>query len=553
MPVSQDQQERATEPRQILSGLRSGRLSRRDFMIRAAALGFSASAINAFLIACGGDSPTATTGTTAPSAAGSAAPSAAGSARPSAAGSAAPSAAGSAAPSAPGAATATRTVAPGVATATRTAAPGGATATRTAATVGGAAGGAYPYTLQNPPPVPNATRQYAGARLTYYADPSGIGNQLDVALAQKFGQDTGITVNVVGKPTSATENYSTYQRFFQAQSPDLDVMMIDVIWPAAFAQHLVDLNPKLGEQAKKCYPSIIENNTVDGKLVGFPFFGDFGMLFYRKDLLQKYGISAPPKTWDELEQQARRVLEGERGANPNLQGFVFQGNAYEGLTCNGLEWLASSGGGRLIENGNVTFNNQQAAAILTKARGWVGSISPSGVTSYQEDETAQAFTGGNAVFVRNWPYMYQLAQEAAATKDKFDVAPLPVTGTNKPVGTLGGWQLGVSRYSRAQDAAIEFVRYMTSEQVIKFRGVNGTYVPLYDSVANDPDVQRNQPFLRNLADVERVTRPSRELAENYNQGSTIIFQAFNQILNGQPAQAQLQNAQGQLQRLVRRR
>jgi trehalose/maltose transport system substrate-binding protein len=149
--------------------------------------------------------------------------------------------------------------------------------------------------------------------------------------------------------------------------------------------------------------------------------------------------------------------------------------------------------------------------------------------------------------------MYQLAQEAAATKDKFDVAPLPVTGTNKPVGTLGGWQLGVSRYSRAQDAAIEFVRYMTSEQVIKFRGVNGTYVPLYDSVANDPDVQRNQPFLRNLADVERVTRPSRELAENYNQGSTIIFQAFNQILNGQPAQAQLQNAQGQLQRLVRRR
>lgn len=148
--------------------------------------------------------------------------------------------------------------------------------------------------------------------------------------------------------------------------------------------------------------------------------------------------------------------------------------------------------------------------------------------------------------------MYQLAQDATATKGKFDVAPLPVTGTNKPVGTLGGWQLGVSKYSKAQDAAIEFVRYMTSEAVIKFRAVNGTYVPLYQSVADDPDVQKNQPFLKNLASVERVTRPSNALAENYNQGSTIMFQAFNAILNGQDAQGQLQNAQGQLQRLVSR-
>jgi trehalose/maltose transport system substrate-binding protein len=379
---------------------------------------------------------------------------------------------------------------------------------------------------------------------------SSIGNQLDVALAQQFTKDTGIAVNVVGKPTSSTENYATYQRFFQAQSPDLDVMMIDVIWPAAFAQHLVDLNAKLGDQAKKCVPSIIENNTVDGKLVGFPYFGDFGMLFYRTDLLQKYNVSVP-KTWDELEAAAKKIVDGEKGSNPNLQGFVFQGNAYEGLTCDALEWIASSGGGTLIENGKVTFNNPQAVAILNKAKGWVGTIAPKGVTSYQEDETAQAFTGGNAVFVRNWPYMYALAQTADATKGKFDVAPLPVTGSNKPVGTLGGWQLAVSKYSKAQDAAVEFVRYMTSEDVVKFRAVNGTYVPLYPSVADDPDVQKNQPFLKNLSDVQRVVRPSNALAGNYNQGSTIMFQAFNQILNGQDAQGQLQNAQGQLTRLIR--
>ena len=241
------------------------------------------------------------------------------------------------------------------------------------------------------------------------------------------------------------------------------------------------------------------------------------MLFYRKDLLQKYSV-AVPKTWDELDAAAKKIVDGEKGSNPNLQGFVFQGNAYEGLTCNALEWIASSGGGTLLDGKNVTFNNPQAVAILNKAKGWVGTSAPKGVTSYQEDETAQAFTGGNAVFVRNWPYMYQLAQEAAATKDKFDVAPLPVTGTNPPVGTLGGWQLGVSKFSKAQDAAIEFVRYMTSEEISKFRAVNGTYVPLYQSVADDPDVQKNQPFLKNLSSVQRVVRPSQRARRELQPG-----------------------------------
>src|SRR5205823_674100 len=151
----------------------------------------------------------------------------------------------------------------------------------------------------------------------------------------------------------------------QGQSSDLDVMMIDVIWPGAFAPNLVDLGPKLGDAAKNHYEGIVANDTVGGKLVSMPWFGDFGMLFYRKDLLQKYNISAPPKTWDELEQQATMIVNGEKASNPNFTGFVFQANAYEGLTCNALEWIASSGGGNIIEEDkSVTINNPQAVAIL---------------------------------------------------------------------------------------------------------------------------------------------------------------------------------------------
>lgn len=271
-------------------------------------------------------------------------------------------------------------------------------------------------------------------------------------------------------------------------------MMIDVIWPAALAPHLVDLHPQLGDQTQLIFTSLTDNNTVGGKLVAAPLFSDFGMLYCRSDLLQKYGL-AVPATWDELEAAAQTIVAAERGNTPTLAGFVFQGAATEGLTCNGLEWLASSGGGRIVEEGSVTLNNDTA----------------------------------------------------------FDVAPLPVIGGNQPVGTAGGWQLGVSRYSKVQDASIAFVRYMTGEAASKYRAVVGPYGPVYPNVADDPDVQQSQPFLSNLSGVARVARPSRDLAANYNQGSTVIFQAFNAILNGQDASAQLAQAQSQLERLVVRR
>jgi trehalose/maltose transport system substrate-binding protein len=487
--------------------LTSGRISRRAFLARAAALGITGTALGALLAACSGGNATATP--------------------------------------APAAATTvpTRAASP-AATPTRAGTP----AANPAATPGAA------LALSTPPAVDNAAAasQYSGQRITYYGDAVAPGDAFDKILAGQFQQQTGIVVNVVPKPQDATENYSTYQRFFQAQSPDLDAMMLDVTWPAAFAQHLIDLNPALGGLAAQCYPTIIANNTVNGSLVGMPWFGDFGMLYYRTDLLRKYGIAAPPATWDDLAQQAGQIVGGEKASNPTLAGFVFQGSAYEGLTCDALEWVYSSGGGQFIENGQVTINNPQAAAILTEAKGWVGTIAPQGVTTYQEADTANAFVGGNAAFARNWPYMYTLAADPQNSKvaGKFDVAPLPAAAGQQHVGTVGGWQLGVSRYSKAQNAAIEFVRYMAGPAVVTWRAVVGTYVPLYPAVAADPAVLKNQPYLQNLASVQRVTRPSNALGANYNQGSTIIFQGINQVLTGGDANQQLPQIQQQLQRLL---
>ncbi|CAN5818794.1 hypothetical protein BH23CHL2_BH23CHL2_07670 [soil metagenome] len=393
---------------------------------------------------------------------------------------------------------------------------------------------------ENPPEVANAeaASEYSGASLTYYGDGVGIGNDLDLAMAAKFAEATGINVEVIARPTDATETFSTYQRLFQAQSGDMDVLMVDVIWPGSFAQHLTDLSEAFSDDIGRYYETIVENNTVDGKLVGIPWFGDFGMLYYRTDLAEQYGYDGPPETWDDLEEMATTIQEGEKANDDNFWGFVFQGNAYEGLTCDGLEWQASAGGGTIIDaDGNVTLNNDEAIAIFNKARGWVGNIAPPGVTTYQEEDARNAFQNGQAAFMRNWPYAYSLGQgDDSAVAGNFDVAPLPAQEGSDHVGTVGGWQIGVSEYSENKEAAIEFARYLTSAEVQKWRAVAASFVPTMPEVAEDPEVIEAMPFLETLADVVRVVRPSTPAGDLYNEVSTAYFQGLNEILNGDDAE-----------------
>ncbi|MCB0111923.1 MAG: extracellular solute-binding protein, partial [Caldilineaceae bacterium] len=241
-------------------------------------------------------------------------------------------------------------------------------------------------------------------------------------------EQTGITIDVQNGPESATDRLALYLQFFGAGSGDIDLMQIDVIWPGILAEHLIDLRPYLSdEQYNSYFQAIVENNTVDGALVGIPWFTDAGLLYYRSDLLEKYGFDGPPETWAELEEMATTIQEGERADNSDFWGFVWQGAAYEGLTCDALEWQYSWNGGTIVEpDGTISINNENAAAAFDMAAGWVDNISPPGVVSYMEEDARGVWQGGNAAFMRNWPYAYALGNaEDSVIKDSFGVVPLP--------------------------------------------------------------------------------------------------------------------------------
>jgi trehalose/maltose transport system substrate-binding protein len=406
-----------------------------------------------------------------------------------------------------------------------------------------------------PPAVPNAKAlkaKYGGQQITFIGDNAvGQSHKRDLQLVARFTKDTGIKVKLVPHPTASDAAYSQLARNFSAHSSSIDVMMLDVVWPGAFAPYLVDLKPALGSASKQFAQGIIQNDTVGGHLVAMPWFGDFGILYYRTDLLKKYGYKSPPTTWAQLGQMAKKIQNGERSSNSNFYGFVFQGNAYEGLTCDSLEWVASSNGGNFIDGGKVTINNPRATAVLNLIRGWIGNITPRGVTSYQEEDARNAFDAGNAAFMRNWPYAYA-ASQTTPVKGKFDVTVLPHGAGGRSVGTVGGWQLGVSKYSKHKEAAIELVRYLTSPATQKFDAIYNSNVPTIPAVAADKAVRKVNPYLKpNISAVQRVTRPSRYLRSHYQQGSQIIYQGINQILNGQNANNILPGISARLTRLIR--
>ncbi|WP_026303965.1 ABC transporter substrate-binding protein [Kaistia granuli] len=366
------------------------------------------------------------------------------------------------------------------------------------------------------------------------------GNGLAVLREQldAFEKATGNKVTIVPMPSSTSDQFGQYKLWLAAGNSDIDVYQTDVIWAPQLADQLLDLTDATKDVIGAHFPSIVESQTVNGKLVAMPLFTDAPALYYRKDLLEKYG-KTPPKTWDELAATAKEIQDKEREAgSKDIWGFVWQGNSYEGLTCNALEWVKSNGGGQIIEaDGSISINNPQAAAAIDRAKGWVNTISPPGVLAYQEEEARGVWQTGNAVFMRNWPYAYGLGNGAdSAVKDKFDVVPLPAGSGEgaKSAATLGGWNLAVSKYSKSPTEAIDLVKFLASPEMQKFKALKASNLPTVQALYDDADIAKEQSIIPRWKDVfqNAVPRPSAPAKVKYNEVSSNFWTATHDTLSG---------------------
>lgn len=378
--------------------------------------------------------------------------------------------------------------------------------------------------------------QAAGVTVTIACGTVGQDFDFCKKAVDEWSAKTGNTVKHLTIPQSTSDVLGLFRQMFAAKSTDLDVINVDVVWPGLIKDQLLDLKPYTKGAEKDHFPAIVANNTINGKLVAMPWFTDAGLLYYRKDLLAKYG-DKPPTTWDELTATAKKVMDGERKAgNGDMQGFVFQGKAYEGLSCNALEWVASYGGGSIIDaDGKVTINNPKAAKALTTAASWIGSIAPTGVLNYGEEDARGVFQKGNSVFMRNWPYAWSLSQGAdSPVKGKVGVVALPHGDGGKPAAALGGWQLAVNKNSKHPAESADLVMYLTSVAVQKDRAIRGSYNPTIPALYKDPEVLKANPFFGDLYEtfVGAVPRPATITGVKYNEVSAAFWNAAHDVLSG---------------------
>lgn len=406
--------------------------------------------------------------------------------------------------------------------------------------------------------LPTALR--AGVTIHFAGDSDvGEGGRWTKALAEEWAKKTGNTVDYISRPNDASATLQLFQQYWAAKSGDVDVYMVDVIWPGIAANHALDLKKYFKEdELKEHFPRIIENNTVKGKLVAMPFFTDAGVLYSRTDLLEKYGYKEPPKTWEELTEMAKKIQDGERQAgHADFQGFVFEGKASESVTCNAIEWIYSYGGGTIIDpDKKVTINNPNAIKGLEVAKSWVGTISPQGVVSYGEEEARNIWQAGNAAFMRNWPYAYALGQDPKSViSGKFSATVLPKGGADgKNAACLGGWNLMVSAYTKNPEVAADLVRFLTSAEAQKKRAVDLSQLPTRPEVYKDQDVLAKNPWFANAVEIltNAIARPSTVTGADYNQVSTVFFQSVNKVLtNGEPAPQAVSDVERVAKRLVR--
>lgn len=375
---------------------------------------------------------------------------------------------------------------------------------------------------------------------------------------EDWAKKTGNTVKLFTPPQSTTDILALFRQMFAAKSSDLDVINVDVVWPGMIKDHLLDLKPYSKGVEKEHFPSIVANNTADGRLIAMPWFTDAGLLYYRKDLLEKHGEKAPT-TWEELAATAKKIQDAERKAgNADMQGFVFQAKAYEGLTCDAVEWLWSYGGGNIVDDkGNITVNNPKAAKALNTAASWIGTIAPTGVLNYGEEDARGVFQSGNAVFMRNWPYAWSLGNgKDSKIAGKIGVSALPKGGADgKNAATLGGWQLAVSKYSKHPKEAADLVMYMTSKEIQKERAIKGSYNPTIPSLYQDKDVLAAAPFFGDLYNVftSAVPRPATATGLKYNEVSAAFWNATHDVLSGkEKAETSLGKLEGKLKQIKRR-
>ena len=356
-------------------------------------------------------------------------------------------------------------------------------------------------------------------------DPSGATE----ALVDEYNAaHPGVHVKFQAMPANTDTQHDAYVTYLSARESSIDLYSLDVIWTAEFARaRWIVALPEGYVRTDGFLAGPLESVTYEGTLYAVPWFTDAGVLYYRKDLLEEAGVLVP-ETWTEFRRACMEIAE-PRG----MDGFVWQGARYEGLVCDFLEFLWSVGG--TLDETTVVERPKEAERGVIEAIGLMISftesgISPDGVLTYKEEDSRRLFTEGQSLFLRNWPYVWSMAEgEGSKINGLAGIAPLPHVEGQTSYSTIGGWNVALSTYSKHPDEALDFLRFITGERSMKKRAIEGGYLPTLRSTYEDADVLAANPHFASFSEVFQNTR-NRPKSPHYPRMSDIIQENVHRAL-----------------------
>jgi multiple sugar transport system substrate-binding protein len=380
---------------------------------------------------------------------------------------------------------------------------------------------------QSAPPAGTVTLVLKHARIL------GPANPIPRLLAEFEASHPGVRVEAEALPWNSDEQRQFFVINLEGGRPGFDVMVLDVIWVPEFARAgwLLDLTSHLApEELAGHFPSAVEAARYAGRTWALPWMMNVGLLYYRRDLLDRHGLR-PPETYAELVSQVHRVRAGQPG---RLHGFLWQGKQYEGLVVNVLEHLWAAGTVLLDADGRVLPEPARAAEALAFLRTLIRSgLTPSWVTAADEELSRRPFGQGEALFLRNWPYAMALFEQPdSPVRGKVGIAALPGHRQgHSGAGATGGAHLAVHRATRHPDAAIALVRFLARERAQKAMALGAAVNPTRMSLYDDPDLVRTQPWMPEVRALMLAGRP-RPVTPYYLMMSTMLQPELSAALTG---------------------
>jgi multiple sugar transport system substrate-binding protein len=368
---------------------------------------------------------------------------------------------------------------------------------------------------------------------------------LDKQIADFEAANPDVKVEVVKALKSTERRRQAFAAKLDQGDATRDIYVLSVHWLAEFAgsgrlASLDDLASSHRLDVTTFVPASADASTIDGRLMALPWTADAGLLYYRKDLLGEQGMESAV-TWDELQQMALDVMNGEGAAH----GYVWQGAAYESLTCNTLEYVWAHGGDVLDAHGNAVFDSEETRAGLQQmAQAIASGASPAEVSAFNEDSALRAFRDEGAVLMRNlWFAWDRLQGEDSPLAGLVGLAPLPAT-------CLGGESLVLSESSRHPDEAFRFMTFLVAYEQQLEAAERGIHAPTVEAVYADAALLASAPYYADLHAALSKARP-RPRTPAYAEISNAIFTEVNLMLKGeQDAATTASMIQGRMEEIL---